>query len=207
MYKVYYRVGTGSMVVESVLEEIGENYVLEEVLKKADGGPSDALLKINPQGRVPVVVTPDGTVMTESAAIVLYLADKHQDSRLSPPLLSPLRPVFLRWLLFLATGVYNSDLLSAYSARYTTDHGGAEGVRVAALNAKAAEWRVFADALAEKPYVLGDDFSAVDIYAAMLVTWNDDMGSFFRLHPNVKRLYDRVIARPAVARVWKRHGF
>ena len=48
--------------------------------------------------------------------------------------------------------------------------------------------------------------SAADIYAAMLATWNADVPAFFRKHPNVKSIYGRVTARPAVAKTWARSG-
>jgi glutathione S-transferase len=143
--------------------------------------------------------------MTESAAIVLYLADQHGISRLAPGPASPLRPHFLRWLFFLAANIYMSDLRVYYCERYTVRPSEASGVKEAAIAAMAREWEVFASALGDKPFTLGKEFSAVDIYAAMLATWNLDVPAFFRKHPNVKSLYDRVVARPAVALVWQRH--
>jgi glutathione S-transferase len=155
---------------------------------------------------VPALKLPDGSVMTESAAIILYLADRHGTPSLAPEPASPLRPHFLRWLFFLAANIYMSDLRVYYCERYTTRSDGAAGVKEAAIAAMAHEWEVFAAALGDKPFTLGREFSAVDIYAAMLATWNLDMPAFFRKHPNVKGLYDRVVARPAVALVWQRHS-
>jgi glutathione S-transferase len=205
MYTVYGRIGTGSIAVEAVLEEIGAPYETRNVPKGADGRPERSYFAINPQGRVPSLALADGRVMTESAAIVLYLADTHAEAKLAPAPADALRPDYLRWMLFMASGIYNSDLIVAYAPRYTSDPNGGEGVRTAALATMAEEWRILADALGYGPYILGNAFSAADIYAAMLMTWNDDVPAFFRIHPKLKAHHDRVAARPAVARVWKRH--
>jgi glutathione S-transferase len=97
-----------------------------------------------------------------------------------------------------------TDLRVYYPDRYTADQSGGKCVKVAALARMAAEWDVYAAALGNKPYILGDAMCAVDIYAAMLATWNLDVPAFFRLHPNVHAMYERVTKRPAVAKVWAR---
>jgi glutathione S-transferase len=203
MYRLYGRKGTGSMAIEAVLEEAAIRYERIEIERDAAGRPPPSYLKVNPLGQVPALELPDGTTMTESAAMAIYLCDKHPHANLSPPTSSPLRAPYLRWTIFLAANVYTSDLRMTYPARYTT--GDAAGVKFSAIEAMAREWQVFADALGSKTFVLGDSFSVVDIYAAMLATWNPDVRQFFRKHPNIAALYERVVARPAVGRVWKRH--
>jgi glutathione S-transferase len=205
MYQLYGRENTGSMVVEAVLEETAAPYELINVERDGSGRPPQDYLRINPLGQVPSLKLPDGSIMTESAAIAIYLADKHSAAKLSPPLASALRSPFLRWMIYLAANVYMSDLRICYCGRYTTEPDEAAGVKSAAVAAMAREWEVYANALGSKAFTLGDSFSVVDIYAAMLATWNLDVPAFFRNHQNVKALYDRVVARPAVARVWKRH--
>jgi glutathione S-transferase len=205
MYKVYSRPGTGAMVVEAVLEEIGAAYELITIKRDKQRRPPPDYLEINPLGQVPTLILADGRVMTESAAIAIYLADKNPEARLAPEPSSPLRPDFLRWLIFLATTVYTSDLRIYYAERYTLDPEGAEAVKQAAVAAVAREWSIFAAALGDRAFALGQTFSILDVYVAMLATWNVDVPAFFRRHPNVKALYDRVVSRPAVARVWERH--
>jgi glutathione S-transferase len=205
MYQLYSRHQTGSMVVEAALEEIGAPYEIITVERDSAKRPVSEYFAINPLGQVPALGLPDGSVMTESAAIAIYLADKYPDAGLSPPLTSALRAPFLRWMVFLATNVYTSDLRIYYPHRYTADPEALASVKTAALEAMAREWKVYADALGAKPFTLGDRFSILDVYAAMLATWNLDVPAFLSLHPNVKALYDRVLARPAVARVWRRH--
>jgi glutathione S-transferase/GST-like protein len=205
MYQLYGREKTGSMAIEAVLEETAEPYEIINVNRDEEGRPPADYLKINPLGQVPAFKLPDGSIMTESAAIAIYLSDKHSAARLSPPPTSNLRAPFLRWMIYLATNIYMSDLRICYAHRYTAEPDNAAAVKASAVDAMAREWAIYADALGSNSFTLGETFSATDIYAAMLATWNLDVPAFFRKHPNVKALYDRVLARPAVARVWKRH--
>jgi glutathione S-transferase len=205
MYELYGRKGAGSMVVEAVLEECAVPYKLTEVKRNASRMPPADYLAINPLGQVPALKLPDGTIMTESAAILLYLADEHSKGKLAPAPGQPLRPHFLRWLVYLATNIYMTDLRIYYCDRYSTRAEDAANVKEAAVEAMAWEWDVYAAALKSKPYMLGEQFSAVDIYAAMLATWNIDVPAFFRKHPNIRACYERVVARPAVGRVWRLH--
>jgi glutathione S-transferase/GST-like protein len=69
----------------------------------------------------------------------------------------------------------------------------------------ADEWEIYAKALGSKPFMLGERMSTVDIYAAMLATWNLDVPGFFAKHRSIKRMYDAVVARPVIAKVWARN--
>src|SRR3954470_23375882 len=200
MYTLYARAGSGSAIVEVLLEEIKADYRIETV-GRGDDAPA-GYADINPLGQVPTLILPDGTVMTESAAITIYLADQFPALGLAPDLDSPQRPEYLRWLIFLATNVYVSDLRIYYSERYSTDPSHGRGIRDAAVERMAREWDVYAAALGQKPFILGDSISAVDLYAAMLATWNVDVPVFFRRHANIKAMYDRVRRRPSVSKVW-----
>jgi glutathione S-transferase/GST-like protein len=205
MHELYGRKGAGSMVVEAVLEECDVPYRLSEVKRDASRLPPADYYAVNPLGQVPALKLPDGTIMTESAAIVLYLADEHSNGKLAPAPGGPLRPQFLRWLVYLATNIYMTDLRIYYCDRYSTRAADGGNIKEAAVKAMAREWDVYAAALDSKPYMLGEQFSAVDVYAAMLATWNLDVPAFFRKHPNIHACYERIVARPAVARVWRRH--
>ena len=205
MFKLYARPGAGSMAVEAVLAECGVPHQVVDLERGPDGRHPASFHRINPLGQVPALILPDDSVMTESAAILIYLADLHPGTGLAPPAASPLRPRYLRWLVYLATTVYMSDLRMYYPRRYTDDPAGAEAVKRVAISGMAREFAIFAEALGEGPYVLGETFSAVDIYAAMLATWNADVSAFFARHPNIKALHDLVVARPRIAKLWQRN--
>lgn len=205
MYRLYGRPGSGSVVVEAVLEAADAPYEVEIIERSQDGRVPEKLARINPLGQVPALTLPNGTVMTESAAISLYLADKYPKADLAPAPDAAERPSYLRWLVFLATNIYMTDLRAYYPDRYTSDQNGGKCVKAAALARMAQEWEVYAAALADKPFILGSKMCVADVYAAMLATWNLDVPAFFKKHPNVRAMYDRVTANPAVARAWARN--
>jgi len=205
MYRLYGRPGSGSVVVEAVLEAAGVPYEVELVERSQDGQVPEKLACVNPLGQVPVLRLPDGEIMTESAAISLYLADKYAKADLAPQPSSAERARYLRWMVYLATNIYMTGLCAYYPNRYTADQNGGKCVKSAALARMAKEWEIYAAALGDKPYILGDKMSIADIYAAMQATWNFDVPAFFRKHPNLRQMYDRVTAHPAIAKVWGRN--
>ncbi len=106
----------------------------------------------------------------------------------------------------MATAIYETDLRFYYAQRYSTDSAHAPAIKTRAASHMERHFGILADALGDKPYLLGQQFSAADIYAAMLLTWSPDMRALFAHHPNLKAFYDRVSSRPAIAPVWERNG-
>jgi glutathione S-transferase len=205
MYRLYGRPGTGSVTIEAILETAKAPYEVELVERSTGGDIPEKIARLNPLGQVPVLILPTGEVMTESAAIALYLADQHPEADLAPSPAAKERPAYLRWMAYLAANVYMTGLAAYYPDRYTNDQNGGKCVKSAALTRMAREWEIYAEALGDKPYILGDKMSAADIYAATQATWNFDVPAFFKKHPNVRAMYDRVTAHPAIAKVWGRN--
>jgi glutathione S-transferase len=116
------------------------------------------------------------------------------------------RAQYLRWMIYLAAAPYTSDLRMYYPQRYSTDPSHAEAIKAKAIVDLARDFDVFAAEMGDGPFVLGNTLSAVDLYAAMLLTWSDDVDALFAKHPKLKRLYDAVAARAAVRKVWDRNG-
>lgn len=206
MYKLYARNTAGSMAPEAMLALCEVDYEVIVLERQADGSFPPFFHAINPRAEVPTLVMPDGSVMTESAAMMIHLADLHPETGLSPPIGSPQRARFLRWQMFLATTVYMSDLRLFYPHRYTTEEAGAAGIKARAEESMAREFEIYAEALGEGPFILGDKMSAADIYAAMLVSWAPDVPALFAKHPVLGRMYDAVLANRAVKKVWERNG-
>lgn len=205
MYKLYARQAAGSVVVEALLEEAGASYQIETVEPGPDGEFPESFRRINPLAQVPVLILPDGGVMTESGAIAVYLADRCSHLCLAPQPKDADRHRYLRWMFFLSANIYMTDLRIYHAPRFTADPAGAPAVKAAATAQMARQWEIFATALDRGPFILGEAISAVDIYAAMLATWTLDPKAFFARHSNIKAMYDAVTARPAVARVWARN--
>ena len=202
MYKLFWAKSLGSMAVEVLLEEIGAEY--EKIAVDVDNGEnrSAEFLAINPAGQIPALILPDGTAMTESAAMLLHLCDRHPEAKLAPPPGSPESARFQRWLIFTAVALYTADLRLYYADRFTTDAAAAGGIEAAA---RADMDRCFAlvdDALDPGPYLLGETYSAADVYLWMLSTWHPDRKQLFAACPRIARLAELLEARPAVAKVW-----
>ena len=105
-YVVYGAAFSGSAPVEAALTLLGEPFRVIERVVWEDQGAADEMAKINPLRQVPALVLPSGELMTESAAILIWLADTHPGSGLSPALDSPLRPRFLRWMSYISAQIY-----------------------------------------------------------------------------------------------------
>jgi glutathione S-transferase len=206
MYRIYGRRGTASFIVEAVLAEAGEPYEVIDVPRVGQGPPPPGFLELSPLYQVPVLAMPSGEVMTESAAIAIHLADAYPQAGLAPPVGSPARIAYLRWMLFMATQIYTTNLRVYYPDRYTTAPGGGAQVKQAALRRLAQEWQVLAQALGARSFLAGDSLTVADLYAAMLATWNLDVPAFFAAHPNIKGLCERVASRPRIAPIWERHS-
>lgn len=204
MYRLYARNQAGSMAVEALLAACGADYEVIVLNRKPDGAFEDFFHAINPKAEVPTLVLPDGSVMTESAAMMIYIAEQHAAAGLAPLPGEAGRAEFLRWQVYLSAALYGSDLRLFYPQRFTTDAAGAEGVKARAAETMAQEFAIYAAALGEKTFMLGR-FSALDIYAAMLCTWAPDVEALFAAHPNLRRMYDAVLENAAVKRVWARN--
>ena len=212
MFRLYWSRGTGAFAPHALLAEVGADVELIDTDIRAGGHATAEYLAVNPRGQVPTLVLPDGTVMTESLAIVLQLCDSFPEAGLLPPPGSAARARCLRWLVFGAVDLYEADLRSAYPARYTDDPDGAEAVRSAGCRAVERDWRLIEQALGETalhegqgPFLLGGRFTAADLYLAMLGAWHHDLPAFVEASPRAARLMRAVAERPAIAPLWADH--
>jgi glutathione S-transferase len=201
MFTLYMRSGSGSAAVEAVLAECGVESALVEVPRSGQG--FEDYLSINPRGEVPSLRLPDHSLMTESGAMVIYLADIYPEAKLAPSIGSPLRARYLRWMLYFASAVYMADLRYFYAARYSVDAAAEAGIKAKAEIDLNRDFDVFSTELGQGPYVLGEIFSAVDLYAAMLISWAPDIKSLFARHPNIETHYNLVAARTKTNPIWK----
>jgi glutathione S-transferase len=205
MFTLYSRPGSGSAAVEALMAELGVEHFVVDLPRHGDGPIPADLYALNPRGEVPILRLPDDGLMTESAAMMIYLADLHPEAAMAPALVSPQRAKYLRWMLYFASAVYMADLRYFYPTRYSTDASHAESIKAKAAQHMERDFAIFADALGQGPFILGEAFSAVDIYAAMLISWAPNLPALFESHPNIKALYDLVAARPKIVPVWTRN--
>lgn len=204
-YILYGRPGSGNMAVEAALVEAGVPHELVEV-SKVDGGRLDpSFLKLNPRGQVPALQLPDGSVMTESAAMLLHLADAFPASGLAPAPGSSARAQHDRWLTFAHANFYEGMLRLFYSDRYVSDPAAADSVKAAAGIYLMQQFAIYEGALGAGPYTFGDKLQMVDLMIWMMACWSD-LAALEVACPKVVRLYRAVQARPELAGVIERNG-
>ena len=205
MYTLYYAPGTASMVVHLALLEIGAPHRLVRLDFSKDEQRSPDYLRLNPRGQVPTLVI-DGEPYFESAALLMILAERHPEAKLAPPLGSPLRPDWYQWIAFLT-----SSLGPAYrSWFYPPDLGSPEHppfVRESLRRKIEESWSVVDAHVAEcGPYMLGAEFSGVDLLALMYMRWSRNMPKPVTEWPALKRLAGLLRARPSWRRMYEIEG-
>jgi glutathione S-transferase len=141
-------------------------------------------------------------LMTESAAIVIHLADLHPECAMAPLPGSALRPSYLRWMLFMASQMYPDILRYYYPVRYSTDPEHAPAIQAQAWSHLDRDFAVLAEVLGDKPFLLGDRVLACDLYACMMISWAPDRDELFARFDNLARYYARAAALPSLAEVW-----
>jgi glutathione S-transferase len=127
----------------------------------------------------------------------LFLCERHPEPGFAPPIESPLRGEFLKWMVYLTNTIQAELMLYFYAERYVPSE------QVAALKATAvdrvAEMFGRIDAhLADRPYLLGERISAADIYLFMVARWTRNTTKKARDLPHLGALLARVMARPKV---------
>ena len=203
-YKLYGWSGSGSVAVQVALEECGVPF--ERIWVGREPADIEAYRKINPTGKVPALALPDGSVMFESAAMLIHLAAAHPAAQLAPQPGTPRHAHFLQWMVFLSAGVYESVLRLYYPDRYAASGAAAaDTIRDKAQADYLASLELIAGSLG--PYVLGDSYSVADPYLYMLASWAP--GDKSALHARIPALgmhAARIAARAAVAKVEADHA-
>jgi glutathione S-transferase len=199
MYKLFGRPNSGSFAVQVALEDIGAPY--QRIWVGRETADVARFREVNPTGRVPALVLPDGTVMFESAAMLIHLALAYPGSAPAPKAGSSLHAAFLQWMVFLSANVYESVLRIYYPARYSArGESDAEAIRQQASADFCTHLELIGRSL--KPYVLGADYSIADTYLYMLALWYPgERSELLTRIPELQAHAKLVSARPAVSKV------
>lgn len=203
MLQLHYFPGNASLIPHLLLEELGAKFELRHVDRANNAHKAPDYLKLNPNGLIPVLVDGD-LVLYETAAICMHLADTNPGAGLIPPVGSPERAQFYKWMAWLTNTMQASLILYFYPDRWV-DPGNAQGAAQvkAAAESKVGGLLEQLDAqLAShgKDWLLGERFSALDPYAFVLCRWTRGFGKPARSYPHLKPYLDRMLARPAVQR-------
>lgn len=209
MKTLFYYPSTAAMAPHILLEEIGQPFGLKLVDRTKDEHKSAEYVKLNPNGLIPVLADGD-LVLYESAAICLHLADTHPECALVPAPGTPQRAEFYKWLMWLTNTLQATLLLYFYPERWV-DADNSEGAQQVQAHAEARIATLLDQLEAQLatsggPWLLGDAYMALDAYALMLCRWTRGMNRPARTWPLLGAYLQRMLERPAVARVFKTEG-
>ena len=210
MIQLYYYPSTASMAPHILLRELGVPFELKLVDRTQNAQKMTAYLKLNPNGLIPVLTSNDEEgelVLYEAAAICLHLCDTHPAAGLAPRVGTAERAHFYKWLMWLTNTLQATLITYFYPERFVIVGNNAGAVQVKAqaeikvgvlldqLDAELARQAI----LHPEPWLLGANYSAVDIYALMLCRWTRN----FAANPARERAFlgpylQRLLTRPAV---------
>ena len=207
MKQLHYYPSNASMAPHLVLEEIGAPYELVHVDRTIRAHKSPDYLALNPNGLIPVFVDGD-LVLYETAAICLHLADAHPEAALAPPLGTPARAHFYKWLMWLTNTLQPAMIVYFYPERW------AESAEAIAQVKANAERKI--DAMLDQldtelarhggPWFMGASYSLLDALVLTFCRWSRGFNRPARTLPHLGPYLQRVLARPAAQRVFEREG-
>jgi GST-like protein len=194
--------GWGSTITEAMLALAGQPYEFIDVDGfDRPGAARDRLAAINPLAQVPALVLDDGLVMTETAAITLYLSE--QLLGLAPGVGTAERARFYRLLIWLVANVYPTFTYGDYPERWVPS---APKELVAATDRYRERLYELLEGQVTGPFILGDRISALDIYIAVMVTWRPRIEWFELNTPKLAKVAELTRQTPPIDNVMKLNG-
>jgi glutathione S-transferase len=175
-----------------MLEEVGVPY-RTVVLDYASSMKAPEYLAINPMGKVPAI-THRGVTVTEGAAICAYLADAFPEAGLAPPPASPERGTYYRWLMFACGPVESAVTNKSLGFEVPAERKAMAGYGCLGDTLDALE-----QAVSGRPYIVGDRFSAADVYVGAQIGWGMMFGSIDK-RPAFEAYWAGISQRPAAKR-------
>lgn len=179
---------TGTLIM---LEELGADYDLHVLNIKAAEQLAADYVAINPMGKVPAIQHGDALI-TEQAAIYMYLADLYPEAGLAPVIGDPLRGPYLRWMVFYGS-CFEPALIDFSQKRDPAPRG------LSPYGDYATVIKAVNDQLAKGPYILGDKFTAADVLWGIALNWTTKF-KLLEVTPVIREYIDRIVPRPAVRR-------
>lgn len=207
-YRVYG--AEGSVAVEAALTLIAAPYRLAEIVTWASEEERRRMAPHNPMRQVPVLVTPEGETITESAAILIWLAERHPEVNLAPKPGDLRRAQFLRWMCFIPASIYSIYWVRDVPSRLVGDDPGAKAeVDRRTLERISDCWAVMESQIAPAGrFLFGDEVSVLDLYLAVVSRWRPLRARFHAVAPRLGAVARRVDALPELAAFWpKRFAF
>ena len=202
MYPPYYSPFACFLAVHIALEKIGADFELKKVDARKGEQQTEEYQKINKRGKVPVLKDGDQLV-DQGAAILLYLAEKHIEAKLLPPVNSQQRGDALSALLYMSNTVHPAFSIAFNPDRFTVD-ATTTGVLSSALEKVERFLEEFDQKLTDQNFISGNTVYAADYYLASMLNWLVLFRKTLDAYPNLLAYRQRVADLPEVARAGSR---
>lgn len=208
-YRIFSALGSGGVPVEAAMSLIGLPYEIIEAPTWEGEAQQAKVAAVNPLKQIPALVTPEGETITESAAILIWLADRFPEARLGPAIDDPHRAQFLRWMTFIPASIYSLFWVRDDPSRL----GGDDPEVQARIKAATAErildcWAMMESQVSPGQYLLGDELTVLDLYVTVVSRWGPRRLRFYEAAPRMSEVVKRVDADPRLAEFWpKRFPF
>jgi len=206
MLTLYGTRGSGSAAVEAALAVAGLDAKLVDAASWQESPGLEALKKVNPLAQIPTLVLDDGSILSESAAILIHLGPVQPESDLlaSEP---AARAQQIRGLVYIAANCYAGIGILDYPERWYPDPDEAARQAMQARGrARLHElWQIFADQFPARPWLSGERLGALDILAATVSMWSGARKALAASRPEFSRLLAGIESDPRIAAVWARH--
>ena len=193
---------SGSTAVEAALTLLG---IEVDLIEGATWETEAARVRVgaaNPMRQIPTLVDDAGRVMTESAAILIHLADTHPRARLAPAVDDPRRGEFLRWMVFVSSAIYSLHWIKPDVTRIGASPEQREQVVDAVHDRIAFCWGVMDAQMTPGRYLLGDELSVLDLYVAVVSRFGPWRERFYEVAPTMTPVVQRVDADPRLQDFW-----
>ncbi|KQV62471.1 MULTISPECIES: glutathione S-transferase family protein [unclassified Caulobacter] len=202
-YRIFSALGSGGVPVEAAMSLIGLPYEVVEAPTWEGEAEQAKVAVVNPLKQIPALVTPAGETITESAAILIWLADKFPEARLGPAVDAPERAQFLRWMTFIPASIYSLFWVRDQPSRL----GGDDPEVQARIKAATAErildcWAMMESQVSPGLYLLGDQLTVLDLYVTVVSRWGPRRVRFYEVAPRMAEVVRRVDADPRLAGFW-----
>ncbi|HVJ51686.1 MAG TPA: glutathione S-transferase family protein [Aliidongia sp.] len=202
MITLYGAAGSGSVAVEAALTLLGVRYDLVEAATWVEEAARERVAPVNPMRQVPALVLPGGEIMTESAAILIWLADSHPESGLAPAPADPERGRFLRWMLYVSSAIYALYWIKPDPGRLGVPPEGHARTVDHVHDRISAAWRAMDEQIDPGRYVLGDRLTVLDLYVTVISRFGPWRRRFYATAPKLASIVHRVDADPRLAQLW-----
>lgn len=199
---LYGAAASGSVAVEAALTLLNIPFELVEGATWASADARERVGEHNAMRQIPTLCLPDGAMLTESAAILVHLADAHPDSGLAPGLHDPARPQFMRWMFFVSSAIYALHWIKPDVRRIGAPDSARDDVVHAVHERIAFCWRTMDAQIAPGAYLLGDRLSVLDLYVGTVSRFGPWRDRFYQEAPRMTPSVRRVDQDPRLAALW-----